>query len=88
MITAKQAKDGTRIESYIEEKCKEIEGAIRLCMEIGLGYCRYRGPIPSAIVKMLEELGYKVYVEDDIIHGEGYCITWGQAPDKDEYKCN
>lgn len=88
MITAKMAKEGTKIDKYIKEKCAEIEESIQLSMDLGLSYYRYNAILPSSIQEMLISLGYKVHKTDDMLMGIRYIISWGDAPDTDEFECN
>lgn len=85
MISAKQARQGTKIDHYMEDKCREIEDSIKLSMELGLPYTRYMGSIPISIREMLETLGYKIM---DVPDTMGFrvatvVISWGDVPDED-----
>lgn len=88
MITAKQAKAGTQVDRYIKEKCAEIEQQINMCMDLGLGYCKYSGRIPESIRNMLVNLGYTVDYQEDFMMGNRYIISWVNNVDKDEFSCN
>ena len=85
MITAKQARDGTNIEEYYKEKCKDIESSILLSMEMGMCYTKYMGTLPDSIHKMLNELGYKID-EVPVFGSHISIISWGDV--KDILKCN
>ena len=89
MITAKTAKEGTMVEKYIKEKCREIEETIKISMDVGLCYAKYAGLMPKSIMEMLKELGYTVEViENPFLGSTYYLISWANIPEKGDIKCN
>lgn len=87
MITAKTAKNNTKVERYIKDKCEEIEEQIKMCAEVGLSYCSYNNKLPVSIQNMLKELGYRVDKHEDMFVGTRYIISWGEAKE-DDIECN
>jgi len=85
MINAKQAKEGTKIERYMKERCMEIEQSILLSMDLGLSYTRINSSLPKSIQDMLVELGYTI-LEQEAYGTKIYIITWADA--KEVMKCN
>ncbi len=82
MITAKEAREGTNVDEYIQGKINDIEQSISVCMKLGVSYYRYIGALPSSIKDMLIELGYTVDETEDMFVGDRVIISWG-TPTKD-----
>jgi len=80
MITAKQARDGTKVDEYIKNKMTDVEESIKLSMSVGVSYYRHIGLLPSSIIEMLQELGYRVDITEDMFTGERTIISWGHEP--------
>lgn len=87
MITALEAQDGTKIDQYIKDKCKELEESIKISMELGYSYLRYSNTIPECIETMLKELGYNIEQFDGAFNSF-YLISWSKVSQKDKFKCN
>lgn len=85
MISAKKARDGTKVEEYYKEKCKDIESSIMLSMELGMCYTKYMGTLPLSISEMLKELGYEIN-EVPVFGSHITIISWGEP--KKVLKCN
>jgi hypothetical protein len=81
--SAKQIKNETNISKYIKEKLEDIEVIIDIHKDLGYGYAKYSGVIPSVIQDMLVELGYTLLKSEDIFTNKTTIICWANAPDED-----